>query len=505
MFQRLAFNISGTVRYDVLEGRRHLVAPASMLGEGVWEGSEGPVFYSGEELEKWVPSWNNKPAVVYHPKTETGDYTSACDSLTLNTRGIGRVLSTRYKDSALRSEVWLDVERTRSIDNRILVALEKGEKVEISTGLFFDAEMTAGEYKGKKYGMIARNHRPDHLAILPDQIGAFSIASGGGLLALNAAVSRQPERTQQILLRGLWTAAKPCGGVITGNELSFSQIGSQLVDVLASTYGQPGRYWSGYICEIYPDRVIFYGPTGPSSPVDMDQLWMVGYTITDTDVTLNGDPVSVERVVTYRTPSGDSYTANTAGGLTQVKKETEMAFDKKVHVNSLIGHGFVEADRVWLEKLDEPQLEKIKPVVNTGDPPPPPVPAPAAPPPAPPVKPQTFEEMLANADPKRKRQFAAMEKAFTERRKQWIDKILANTEAEPGKPSVKREFLEEKDDEELAWLANSTTKSTDKDEGNDSPFLTDYSAGAGGPVANVGPYNDEFLPLPKPEPAKQTA
>lgn len=29
---------------------------------------------------------------------------------------------------------------------------------------------------------VARNHRPDHLAILPDQVGACSLADGAGLI-----------------------------------------------------------------------------------------------------------------------------------------------------------------------------------------------------------------------------------------------------------------------------------------------------------------------------------
>ena len=38
-----------------------------------------------------------------------------------------------------------------------------------------------GDWNGKAYVGIARNYRPDHLAILPDMKGACSIADGAGL------------------------------------------------------------------------------------------------------------------------------------------------------------------------------------------------------------------------------------------------------------------------------------------------------------------------------------
>ena len=57
--------------------------------------------------------------------------------------------------------------------------------MELSTGLFTDNELSEGEFEGKSYKYIARNYRPDHLALLPDKIGACSVADGAGLLQLN--------------------------------------------------------------------------------------------------------------------------------------------------------------------------------------------------------------------------------------------------------------------------------------------------------------------------------
>jgi hypothetical protein len=45
-----------------------------------------------------------------------------------------------------------------------------------------DVQKQVGTLNGMEYGRIARNLMPDHLAILPDKIGACSIADGAGLL-----------------------------------------------------------------------------------------------------------------------------------------------------------------------------------------------------------------------------------------------------------------------------------------------------------------------------------
>ena len=55
------------------------------------------------------------------------------------------------------------------------------KEVEVSLGMFTENDMEEGEYEGKQYKGIAKNHRPDHLAILPDQIGACSCKDGCGL------------------------------------------------------------------------------------------------------------------------------------------------------------------------------------------------------------------------------------------------------------------------------------------------------------------------------------
>jgi hypothetical protein len=184
--QNVTFNMASSVRFDTMEGREYLVAPMVMITEGVHNGSNGPLYYPRSELSKTPEVWNHKPVVVYHP-TMNGLGVSACDPDVITNRKVGVIMNTYFdkKTGKLRAEAWLEKERIQEVDPRIAEALSSGEVMELSTGLFTDNELIDGEWNGKNYKYIARNYRPDHLALLPDKIGACSIEDGAGLLQLN--------------------------------------------------------------------------------------------------------------------------------------------------------------------------------------------------------------------------------------------------------------------------------------------------------------------------------
>jgi len=184
--QNVTFNLASSVRYDTMEGRDYIVAPMVMITEGVHKGSNGPLYYPRSELAKTPEVWNHKPVVVYHP-TMNGLGVSACDPDVITNRKVGIIMNTHFdfKTGKLRAEAWLEKDRIQEVDPRISEALSSGEVMELSTGLFTDNELIDGEWNGKEYKYVARNYRPDHLALLPDKIGACSIEDGAGLLQLN--------------------------------------------------------------------------------------------------------------------------------------------------------------------------------------------------------------------------------------------------------------------------------------------------------------------------------
>jgi hypothetical protein len=169
------------VRRATMHGREHIVAPLTMIRPGVLHGSKGPLLYPAEEISRNHEAWNGMPIVVYHPDAGM----SARDPRIADRTQIGRVFNARITDNGtLKAEGWFDVEDTRRVDPRVLRALESGQPLELSTGLYTDNEpaQNGASYKGRPYDYIARNYKPDHLAVLPDQVGACSIQDGCGVL-----------------------------------------------------------------------------------------------------------------------------------------------------------------------------------------------------------------------------------------------------------------------------------------------------------------------------------
>jgi hypothetical protein len=178
---RMTGNLAGRVERRTLHGREYLVAPLSMIVPGVLNGSRGALFYPLDEISATADAWNGMPIVVGHPMIG-GRNVSARSPDVLEQFGIGTVYNTAV-NGKLTAEGWFDVERTKAIEPQILSALMRGEPIELSTGLFTDNEARPGVHNGVSYTHVARNYRPDHLAILTDQKGACPLEAGCGVLA----------------------------------------------------------------------------------------------------------------------------------------------------------------------------------------------------------------------------------------------------------------------------------------------------------------------------------
>jgi hypothetical protein len=154
---------------------------------GVLSGSKGPLYYPRDEVERSVNAWNGMPLVVYHP-TVAGEHVSAAHPGVLEKQGIGEVRRTAF-NGKLRAEGWFDEERTRAIDPRVHARLLKNDPIELSTGLYTDNKPanSGAHFHGRTYAYTAHNYRPDHVAVLPDQVGACSLRDGCGVGVVNEA------------------------------------------------------------------------------------------------------------------------------------------------------------------------------------------------------------------------------------------------------------------------------------------------------------------------------
>lgn len=186
----LTSNFYGKTRRETLNGTDYIVVPLTMVVPGVLNGSRGPLLYPKSELKKDPMAWNNMPIVVNHPRNAFGNPVSARQPEVLEKVGIGTVFNTEFRDK-LRAEGWFDIEKTKRVAPEILENILNRRPHELSTGLFTDNEQAQGVFnygngKAKKYQFIARNHRPDHLAILTDEPGACSVEDGCGVGVENA-------------------------------------------------------------------------------------------------------------------------------------------------------------------------------------------------------------------------------------------------------------------------------------------------------------------------------
>src|SRR6185503_3559110 len=293
--ERIVFNLSTKgVRHAKLNGRDHLVVPAVMMTEGVHSGSRGPLFYSEEELAASDSLWNHMPIVVYHPDQDGKPVTARSEEV-LNTRKIGIVLNTKTKSKKQRTEAWLDYKLTKKVDKRIIADIENGRKVEVSTGIGCERVRKTGKYGDKEYKRAVKDITPDHLAVLQDQKGACSIEDGAGLLQLNSAFRQAGKAVRRSVLNAL----KRVGAKLVNNELSFREQTSAVSAALAAAYGEKGKYWRGYVVDIYPDYVIFCTDYGMSG-----LYYKVSYSVSKAGkVTLADDKTEVARTTEYKAVS----------------------------------------------------------------------------------------------------------------------------------------------------------------------------------------------------------
>ncbi|QDP55368.1 MAG: hypothetical protein Tp176DCM1853251_52 [Prokaryotic dsDNA virus sp.] len=164
------------VRRDVFEGQEHLVVPVVMIVEGVLNDALVPA----AEFAKFPDAWNGRPVPVLHPQ-ENGAHISANRPDVIERNTIGQIFNARAEGGKLKADAWINTAKAGRLGYGDLIAqLESGQVVEVSTGYFSDDDMTPGEYNGKPYRMVHRNIRPDHLALLPGEIGACSAADGCG-------------------------------------------------------------------------------------------------------------------------------------------------------------------------------------------------------------------------------------------------------------------------------------------------------------------------------------
>lgn len=336
----LKANVDTTMqtRRETFEDVEHLVVPVIAAKEMVMNG----YFYPAEEFSDWVETWNGVPVPISHPQVN-GVAISAKSPRIQELNSVGWFFNAEFtKDKKLKGEIWLNTVKIKKLNaNYIIERFESGDIIEVSTGLFSNVEMVSGEFNGEAYEGIIRHIRPDHLALLPNEVGACSIEDGCGAMRNNCAC-KEPKTVMDKVNKAIRLIGDKLG--LNVNKEDFNEIVTNLGTKLTESY--PDNFT--YILDVYDNEVI-YEVSGNGK----DTLYKRSYVNTDGTVTLGDDTLEVVRKTTYNPiVSGNKLKIN--GGREPMDKETII---QSVIANK--SNGFTEEDKASLEELNEVVLSKM--------------------------------------------------------------------------------------------------------------------------------------------------
>jgi len=320
--QTFKFNIaSDTFREEKFDEEDYLVFPAIMCTPCVMNS----LYYPAEILSLCPKAWNGRPVTVRHPHGAVGSPD------VLEEFQIGLLFETRFEDNKLKTEVWIEKNKSESKIPDLFEKLKKGIMVNVSTGVFVTKKDEFGVFNNKEYTGIVKTLIPDHLAILPEEEGACSIKDGAGIPRTNRKEGNNVEMeiNEKALVRFLKFIANKAGFTI--NELSTSELFTKMNDIIEKTF-------SGFLLDIYKEYVVFS---------KNDKKYKVNYSIEENEIKL--DTTIVEVIHKYEE-------------VVSKNKEGSNEMDPKIVevVNALIATGsFEESDRSILEKKNLDSLNSL--------------------------------------------------------------------------------------------------------------------------------------------------
>lgn len=346
------------LREEILLGDTHIVVPVVMMVEGVHSGSGGPILHLAEELGRFPASWDGMPVVINHP-VQNGINVSANSPTVLNKELIGRIFNTMMKGNKLTAEAWINEELIKTVSDAAYTAMKEGNPLEVSVGVFTDQEDEQGEWNGEEYIAIARNHRPDHLALLPGDTGACSWNDGCGVRT-NKQI-KMYEKTEILKAQEVLQTL----GFVPAMGLQVNKEGYQarLDKIREAVYGWDAKDIYHYVEEVYDDsliyRVIFN---------TQNKLYSQSYNIVDGAFTLVGEPKEVKKNVTIEfTPVVTAnivrtkFNSNKKQEVKMAKEDCGQCMEKVIALINNKATKFTAADREWLLNQEESVLDKLFP------------------------------------------------------------------------------------------------------------------------------------------------
>jgi len=341
---KLIVNLKGftsnvTTRSETLHGIDYIVAPVNMIVEGVLPGSGGPMLYPADQLRNSVNFWNNVPVTINHPQID-GNYVSARSPEVMEQFAVGHIFNTRFDaaTNTLKAEAWIQKDRLQNnFENVFNMLTESNANIEISTGVLHSEAETSGDFNGVAYNTVGSDFYGDHLALLPNDVGACSWRDGCGL--------RVNSSTKKV------------------HKAAFNELDNNTVETALRRYvdSLDNSSYFYYVHSVYSNWFV-YEERGRGE-IRTTKLFKQGYSVANDVVTPIG---SAERVVEERRFQGIPDDAPSPSGISTINRTTEG--DEMAHVPCCpekvkdlirVNAKFTQADESWLLELNEKGLESI--------------------------------------------------------------------------------------------------------------------------------------------------
>ena len=353
-----------TIQTKMHEGKQHLVVPVVMMVEGVHSGSRGPLLHTAEELGRFTAAWNGIPIVVHHPQDPSGNYISANSPQVIDREKVGTVYNTRIEDNKLKAEAWIQVDKISQVSPVALAHIRQGLPLDVSVGVFSDEEESQGEWNGETYSAIARNHRPDHLALLPGEQGACSWQDGCGIRT-NSLNSKSKANEKVMTEDEIAALKQQAVDNIISTQLNNNVSGfrERLDRIRSLVDSMDNETTIHYLEEVYDGYFIYVkrvrNSNGPTQETYLQQHYSMG---ANNVVELVGEPVPVVKNITYTTVQTNKMTRTKPIKQAMDVNSKSSCFLGKVErlIQSNKTH-FTEGDKEWLLTQEESTLDKLMP------------------------------------------------------------------------------------------------------------------------------------------------
>jgi Uncharacterized protein conserved in bacteria (DUF2213) len=220
--------VAGHIRTADFQGKPMVVVPVVALTEGVIHAINAPTpeFVPLSTLATAPQGWNGRPVMLGHP-VKDGRQISANDPKVLESQSLGTVFNARIKGPKLLMDCYIDADKAKRLGaDRLLERIRAGEIVNVSVGAFVTTRDTpGGSHNGKPYAAEWVSMSPDHLALLPDSVGACSVAAGCGT---RAAEGRPVAVSESTVRESIAEHIQGYGTIVTSTPDPYASVTSQV-------------------------------------------------------------------------------------------------------------------------------------------------------------------------------------------------------------------------------------------------------------------------------------